>query len=534
MTLAHTGRDAALAVVLAAAGVAEVVTGNDVGPRPVAALAVLAMTLPVAARARAPLAALGVAVTAGLLQALAGGSLSQSVAAFVAVLVLVYSVSSLRAGRVAAAGLAVALVGGWCQTLIETRTGAMAHEPGDYVFVALLIGAAWLGGYALRGRAHRIAGLEHETVRLAREREERAAAAVAEERARIARDLHDVVAHGVSVMVVQAAAAEEVLARDPERARAPLVAIQDTGAQALTEMRRLLGMLRADDVAARAAQPGLAGLDALADEFRHAGLPLESTSRTGARRSRRVSTWPPTGSSQEALTNALKHAGGASSRVSIRHTARRARTRGQRRRGRRPTRRGARPRPDRHARARRAATAARSRPGRAPAAGSRSARCRSPTPMIRVLIADDQALLRGGFRMLLEAQDDLEVVGEAGDGAEALELARRLRPDVVLMDIRMPGMDGLEATDVCSPAARTLARVLDPHHVRPRRVRVRRNAQRARAASCSRTSVRTSSPTRSGPSPPARRCSPRRSRSGSSRSSSPPAAGTPRRPRSPS
>ena len=319
MTLAHTGRDAALAVVLAAAGVAEVVTGNDVGPRPVAALAVLAMTLPVAARARAPLAALGVAVTAGLLQALAGGSLSQSVAAFVAVLVLVYSVSSLRAGRVAAAGLAVALVGGWCQTLIETRTGAMAHEPGDYVFVALLIGAAWLGGYALRGRAHRIAGLEHETVRLAREREERAAAAVAEERARIARDLHDVVAHGVSVMVVQAAAAEEVLARDPERARAPLVAIQDTGAQALTEMRRLLGMLRADE-SRLARAPGLAGLNALADEFRHAGLPLEVDVEDGR---------PPLAPGldlaayrivEEALTNALKHGGGASSRVSIRHT----------------------------------------------------------------------------------------------------------------------------------------------------------------------------------------------------------------------
>jgi DNA-binding NarL/FixJ family response regulator len=66
--------------------------------------------------------------------------------------------------------------------------------------------------------------------------------------------------------------------------------------------------------------------------------------------------------------------------------------------------------------------------------------------MIRVLLADDQALVRAGFRALLDAQDDIEVVGEAGDGEAAVRLAERLRPDVVLMDIRMPGVDGLEAT----------------------------------------------------------------------------------------
>ena len=66
--------------------------------------------------------------------------------------------------------------------------------------------------------------------------------------------------------------------------------------------------------------------------------------------------------------------------------------------------------------------------------------------MTSVVICDDQALVRGGFKMILEAQSDLEVVGEAADGNEAVELARTLQPDVVLMDIRMPNLDGIEAT----------------------------------------------------------------------------------------
>jgi DNA-binding NarL/FixJ family response regulator len=69
-----------------------------------------------------------------------------------------------------------------------------------------------------------------------------------------------------------------------------------------------------------------------------------------------------------------------------------------------------------------------------------------PAAPVKVLLADDQALVRTGFRLLLEDEDDLEVVGEAGDGAQAVELARRHRPDVVLMDVRMPGLDGIQAT----------------------------------------------------------------------------------------
>jgi DNA-binding NarL/FixJ family response regulator len=81
--------------------------------------------------------------------------------------------------------------------------------------------------------------------------------------------------------------------------------------------------------------------------------------------------------------------------------------------------------------------------------------------VIRVLLADDQALVRAGFRMVLEAQPDVEVVGEAADGRQAVETTRRLNPDVVLMDIRMPVMDGIDATrQLCAPEAPTRANVL--------------------------------------------------------------------------
>ena len=227
-------------------------------------------------------------------------------------------------------------------------------------------------GYAYENHRRRTAELVERAARLEREQETEARAAVAEERARIAREMHDVVAHSLSVMVVQAEAAEAMLEVDPERARRPLSAVQDTGRAALTELRRMLGVLReSDDGLAMAPQPGLAGLDALAQHVRDAGLPVDV----------RIEGEPrplPPGVDlsayrivQEALTNVLKHAGPARAEVVVTLRPGRDRPARQRRRASapQPGPPERRPRPGGHARAR--GRVRRRAAGRAPSGAER-------------------------------------------------------------------------------------------------------------------------------------------------------------------
>ena len=126
---------------------------------------------------------------------------------------------------------------------------------------------------------------------------------------------------------------------------------------------------------------------------------------------------------------------------------------------------------------------------------------------IRVVIADDQPLMRAGFKTVLEATGTIEVVGEAGDGEEAMRVADALEPDVVLMDIQMPRLDGIEAT-----RRHAAPQGAHPHHLRARRLHRRRAARRAPAASCSRMRGRRSWSARCARWRPVTRCSPRRSR----------------------
>ncbi len=181
-----------------------------------------------------------------------------------------------------------------------------SHATGDLLFQPLLFVIAWLAGYGLRGRAAQAEAAEERAARAEREREIVARIAVAEERARIARELHDIVAHAVSVMVLQAGAVRHRLPDSDDREA--LVSVERTGRAALTEMRRLLGALREDEDLELAPQPGLETLDTLVEAFGRAGLPVRlqvDGKQVPLPRALDLSAYRIV---QEGLTNALKHA----------------------------------------------------------------------------------------------------------------------------------------------------------------------------------------------------------------------------------
>jgi signal transduction histidine kinase len=167
-------------------------------------------------------------------------------------------------------------------------------------------------------RSRRAEHLEERAAGLERAHRE----AVAGERATIARELHDVIAHSVSVMTVQAAAARLLFDDDPPRARESLVSVEETGRQALGEMRRLLGILRGDEHETQLApQPGIADLDALVEQVRAAGLPVDVVVEGEPKRLPPGVDLAAYRVVQEALTNVLKHAGAARAQVAIRYGA---------------------------------------------------------------------------------------------------------------------------------------------------------------------------------------------------------------------
>jgi signal transduction histidine kinase len=289
--------------------------GTDVfssGERAFAAAAGLVLAVSLAWRRRAPLVVLAAGIATSVVANFAA-VLDAATTPAVALVVAVYSVGAHTSGlRAAVGGLGAA-------ALIAVNV-AEQFSLGDLLFIATFLGGAWLAGRAMRYRREREHVLELLTVDLEREREEKARAAVAEERVRIARELHDVVAHAISVIVLQARGGRRSLATDPGETREALDMIEATGSEALAEMRRLLGMLRRDDEEiALAPQPSLRYLDALAAQVREAGLPVDLSVEGEP-------TQLPPGVDlsayrivQEALTNALKHAGPATARVVVRY-----------------------------------------------------------------------------------------------------------------------------------------------------------------------------------------------------------------------
>jgi signal transduction histidine kinase len=197
------------------------------------------------------------------------------------------------------------------------------NSASDLPWIGGFITAAWLAGFAVRHQAVQTERLRELAARLQRQQEQRAEEAVEAERNRIARELHDVVAHHVSVMTVQSGAVRRLLHPDQEREREALMSVEETGRKALTEMRRLLGVLQEGAEEERGAplapQPGMATLDTLLGQIREAGLPVELRTEGAP-----VELPPGLDLSayrivQEALTNALKYAGPARAWVVVRY-----------------------------------------------------------------------------------------------------------------------------------------------------------------------------------------------------------------------
>jgi signal transduction histidine kinase len=285
--------------------------GSHRVPRLVNLLFVAAMVAPISVRRKHPVGAFAAVIIVGGIEVLV---LPRPVGSDVAVLVVLYTLAAYRPRRVAAPGLLACLAG----SVVAIVAWAPPRAKHDLYTVGVMFAVfclpaltAWLLGDMMRWRRGFYAALEERAARLERERDAQAQIAAAAERARIARELHDVVAHNVSVMVVQADGASYALDADPERARQALGAIAATGRQALAEMRSLLGVLRsAGDITAELEpQPGIEQLTGLLEQARASGLPVSFTVEGVPR------PLPPSAALtayrvvQESLTNARKHGG---------------------------------------------------------------------------------------------------------------------------------------------------------------------------------------------------------------------------------
>jgi signal transduction histidine kinase len=251
--------------------VALIETANGVFPGPVGVTAavLVAGLLPLAFRRVAPLRAIAISSAVFLPYVVVYGAVN-NMSQLLGELLLMYSVGrhTDKRGLLAGAAIGLSLFG------FEGLLGLMAG-PSDWAYASILWGGALGLGVALRVQVQRSISLAVAAERAQRDQDATAQAAVREERARIARELHDVVADKVGLIVLQAGGARSVLATDPDRARMALEQVEETGRQTLTEMRQLVGILREDEGTGRQPLPRLERLPALVDETRAAGLAVE-------------------------------------------------------------------------------------------------------------------------------------------------------------------------------------------------------------------------------------------------------------------
>jgi signal transduction histidine kinase len=314
LTFIQRHGDEMLAAVLTALALLEVALrdGPVEGKLAGSAIAV-AVGVAAARRVRAPLLLLGLilAITVAVAVLPKDDATDEWVGLFPFLLLAVYSAAAHTSGaRIVIAGVmtvALSLV-----NLVGVDPAGV--HPETVVFYALLLGSPWVTGRAVRQRRLNERKIEEEKAR--------ASAAIVAERSRIARELHDVVAHAISVIVLQARGGRRVLESDPADAREAFDTIERTGQQALDEMRRLLGMLRkSDDELALAPQPSLKELGKLVEWVQAAGLPVEVAVEGEPRELPPGVDLSAYRIVQEALTNALRHAGPARARVLLRYGA---------------------------------------------------------------------------------------------------------------------------------------------------------------------------------------------------------------------
>jgi signal transduction histidine kinase len=310
-----------LIAVLGIAAMLELIIGRDSPGAPSTTLwfavpAVAVILLPLFARRRFPFAAPAAYwLLATALTFVDGALIPFMVALFPIGMASSFLLGNLRDVRRAWVGLAIVLAS--ITTVVYNIPG---HLTAELLFIPVDFGISWAAGFALRERAEKAEAAEARATQAERDREAAARIAVAEERARIARELHDIVAHAVSVMVLQVGAVRHKLPDELAEDSDALRGVERAGRTALAEMRRLLAAMRRDgDDVEFAPQPGLDGLDALLEEIGRAGLPVEL----------HVDGQPfplPRGIDlsayrivQEGLTNALKHARATDADVTVRY-----------------------------------------------------------------------------------------------------------------------------------------------------------------------------------------------------------------------
>ncbi|HSC91886.1 MAG TPA: sensor histidine kinase [Gaiellaceae bacterium] len=306
----------ALALALLVAMQVEIWAAPLAGSRATLSVCAVFASVPLLLRRRAPLVApLAVFAALAVTSLLEAQGLYDSTFFFFGALLAAWVVGESNPNRQGVVGLVAAEA-----TVVFVTRRFPDEGAGDYFWVSLFFAAAWLAGFTVGHRAQQAREAEERLALADARRRADAALAVADERARIARELHDVVAHSISVMTVQAAGVRRLLREDQQREREALQTVEETGREALTEMRRLLGILRgANQPADLAPQPGLARLEALVQQARDAGLPVELS----------VEGEPyPVAAGldlsayrvvQEALTNVIKHAGPARATVVVRY-----------------------------------------------------------------------------------------------------------------------------------------------------------------------------------------------------------------------